>query len=79
MDPVASAVVRARVGDTQAFDELDRQHAGIPHSVKPRGRHRRRQPAEQRQRIEVDGVCAVAEGLLEFDADEPVGKPRRPL
>jgi hypothetical protein len=43
------------------------------------GRHRRREPTEQGQGIEVDGDGDVGKGLLEGDADEPVGASRDAL
>jgi hypothetical protein len=49
------------------------------HTARRTKPHRRRKPAEQRERIEVDGERPVAERPLQRDADEPVGPGQQVL
>ncbi len=46
------------------------QDAAVAHQVGARRWDGSGQPAEQRERVEVDGDGAVGEGALQFDTDE---------
>ena len=50
------------------------EHAGVSHGVEARGRHGGGEPAEQRERIEIDRERAVAERALQHQAHQVVAR-----
>src|SRR5690606_21792998 len=49
-----------------------REHAGVPDGVETRGWHCGSEARQKRQRVEVEGEGAVAEGALELQAHQVV-------
>lgn len=49
------------------------EHADVTHSMEARRRHRRAEPCEERERIEIHRERPVGESLLERDAHKAVG------
>src|SRR5690606_8652672 len=59
--------------DTSSPLARSRKYAGVPDSMKMWGRHRGREAHQKRQRIEIEGEGAVAEGALELEAHQVAG------